>query len=249
MARVTETERRRTFGAPCTTSNLRTYLTPWGLRVQVHSLVLPRFSAACALAKRASAWVPRRIDSYNCRQVRGSTAPSLHSYGLAVDFFATEPGVVPPGGVWEPENGVPPAFAAAFERYGFFWGANFTRRDVPHIEWCDGRPAPLLSPTPEPTAPTVSPGPTYEDDTMQAHFVSLHAGGARLDGNGNGYWDLPAFPFDRVVAVNPNVANPPEVGGYNVPDVGWLRWGSGIRVVAEEAVAGGGLDVVVWTAG
>lgn len=155
MARVTETERRRTFGAPCTTSNLRTYLTPWGLRVQVHFLVLPRFSAACALAKRASAWVPRRIDSYNCRQVRGSTAPSLHSYGLAVDFFATEPGVVPPGGVWEPENGVPPAFAAAFERYGFFWGANFTRRDVPHIEWCDGRPAPLLSP---PTIPW-----TWED--------------------------------------------------------------------------------------
>jgi hypothetical protein len=102
---------------------------------------------------------------------------------------------------------------------------------------------------PPPTGPAVRPGPTYEDDTMQPHFVSLHAGGARLDGKGNGYWDLPQFPYDTVVTVNPNVANPPEVGGYNVPDVAWLRWAPGIRVVVEEGVAGGGLDVVVWTAG
>lgn len=89
---------------------------------------------------------------------------------------------------------------------------------------------------------------------MQPHFVSLHANGARLDANGKGYWDLPQFDHARVVTVNPNVANPPE-GGYNVPDVGWLRWDDddedlhGIRVVVEEAVAGGGLDVVVWTVG
>jgi hypothetical protein len=103
-------------------------------------------------------------------------------------------------------------------------------------------------PTPPPGAPIVRPGPTYEDGTMQSHFVSLHGGGAHFDTKGNGYWDLPQFPFEHVVTVNPNVANPPEAG-YSVPDVGWLRWGSGIRVVAEEGTAGHGLDVVVWTVG
>lgn len=140
MARITEAERRRTFGDPCTTSNLRTYLTPWGLRVQVHSLVVQRLAAACDLAKRSSSWVPRRADSYSCREIRGATVWSLHAYGLAWDWFATPPGVVPPGGVWEPDDAVPPHFAAAFEHFGFTWGATFTRPDVPHIEWADGRP-------------------------------------------------------------------------------------------------------------
>lgn len=152
-------------------------------------------------------------------------------------------------------EGVARACAAICAHHG--WSAN---RVIAHREWTRRKPDPrgIFMPSMRarvaallrhPSGPTVVPGPIYEDAAMQPHFVSLHAAGAHLDGQGNGYWDLPQFPFDTVVTVNPNVANPPELGRYNVPDVGFLRWRTGIRVVAEEAIAGGGLDVVVWTAG
>lgn len=149
MTRVDNAERSRIFGPPCTPSNHRTYLTPWGIRVPVHFLVLPRFAAACDLAKRASSWRPLRIDGYNCRTIRGSDEYSIHAWAMAWDFFATPPGVPPPGGVWTPDNAVRPEFAAAFERYGFTWGATFGRRDVPHIEWAGGRPDPITTPPPQ----------------------------------------------------------------------------------------------------
>ena len=149
MARITNDERTRIFGAPCNTGNHRNYLTPWGIRTVCHFLVLPRFAAACDLAKRASSWVPRRIDAYACRNIRDSDEWSIHSWAMAWDFFATPPGIPPPGGVWTPDNGVPPEFAAAFVRYGFTWGANFQRRDVPHIEWAGGRPDPITAPAPQ----------------------------------------------------------------------------------------------------
>lgn len=148
MSRIENDERIRIFGPPCTPDNHRTYLTPWGIRVVVHAVVLPRFAAACDLAKRASSWQPLRIDSYACRKIRGRDAWSIHAWAMAWDFFATPPSVPPPGGVWTPDNAVPPTFAAAFERYGFTWGANFDRVDVPHIEWADGLPDPL-PPTPQ----------------------------------------------------------------------------------------------------
>ena len=68
--------------------------------------------------------------------------PSLHAWALAVDKFATAEGVAPPGGVWTPDNPMPPEFARHFIRLGFRWGAFFTRRDVPHLEWADEPPGP-----------------------------------------------------------------------------------------------------------
>lgn len=150
MARITNDERSRIFGPPCAPQNHRIHLTPWGIRTTVHFLVLPRFAAACELAKRTSQWAPLRIDGFVCRNIRDSDEWSIHSWAMAWDFFATPPDVPPPGGVWTPHNGVPPSFAAAFERFGFSWGANFTRQDVPHIEWAAGRPDPLTIPAPPP---------------------------------------------------------------------------------------------------
>lgn len=203
MPRIGDAERRRTFGEPCQTSNLRMYTTPWGMRVQAHFLVVPRLAAACDLAHRASSWRPQRIDSYNCRPVRGSTsAPSLHAYGLAWDFFATPPNVPPPGGVWTPENGVPSEFAAAFTRYGFVWGATFGRPDVPHIEWADGRPPPV--PAPSPPKPLVTK--RTKDDMLIAYVDNgpayLITGGVKIL--------LHASEIDRLKAVVP-VVNAPEL--------------------------------------
>ena len=108
--------------------------------VSVHKLLFPRFKFACDEAFATVRWAPRRVDSYNCRNVRGSSSTSLHSYGLAWDFFATDDHVPPPGGVWKPENTVPYEFAYCFIRQGFKWGRYFNRQDWPHIEWADGAP-------------------------------------------------------------------------------------------------------------
>lgn len=116
-----------------------------------------------------------------------------------------------------------------------------------------GRPAYTPSRRPEPPAPPVpaptSSGPSYPDDSMTPHFISLHAKGAHFDGQGNGYWDLAQFPWERTVVITPNVADPATAGTYNVPDVAFVKRGEGIRVIVEEGVAGHGLDVRIWTVG
>lgn len=139
MPRITNAERTRLFGRPGDRSYLVTVETPWGIRVPVHRAIVGVFQAACREAERV-AWNPQRIDSFNPRPIRGSTEWSIHSWALAFDFFATPPGVPPPGGVWTPQNGVPADFARAFTARGFTWGATFSRKDVPHIEWAGPPP-------------------------------------------------------------------------------------------------------------
>lgn len=134
------------IGNPCLPVNFASYKTPWGLTVTVHKAVLPRFKKACRKARRHSAWrrsigrpgwKPRRIDSYNCRQIRGSSSWSRHAYACAWDFFDRPwPEAVD---VWGNKNSPPPWFARIFKRYGFTWGGDWTsRKDYPHIEWSLG---------------------------------------------------------------------------------------------------------------
>lgn len=165
--RLTTTQRTRYYGRAGDESCLVTVLTPWGLRVRCHRLVLNPFIDACNEASKVSRWVPQRIDSYAHRTVRGSRSTSLHSWGLAWDFFATEPGVVPPGGVWKPANTVTVDFARPFINRGFTWGATFSRQDWPHIEWA--------GPLPVVCAP--EPDPTKEDDVALVDVLADPQGG------------------------------------------------------------------------
>jgi hypothetical protein len=174
-------------------SNLVTVATPWGIKVRAHRLVASRFLAACVDAEKLP-WNPLRIDSFAPRSIRGSTAVSMHAYGLAWDFFATPPNVVPPGGVWTPDNAVPRSFAEVFKSYGFRWGGEFKRVDLPHIEWAEGRPEALVvrPPAPEPIDPQA---PLEAEMTSPAVCVSngtiyrfLHGDDDKLwvkIGNGN----------------------------------------------------------------
>jgi len=119
---------------PCRPSERTTYTTPWGISVQVNKELLPRFREACERASRNSRWKPRRIDSYNCRAIRGSTRYSRHAYAAAWDFFDRPWGQ--PVDVWGSANAPPADFARCFEALGFTWGARWTsRKDYPHIEW------------------------------------------------------------------------------------------------------------------
>lgn len=142
MTRLTTAQRTAAYGPPGDRNALVTVTTPWGVRTSCHRAVQGAFIAACNRAKSRSRWTPQRIDSFNPRPIRGSSDWSLHSWALAWDFFATPPNVPPPGGVWTPHNGVPVDFATAFTEAGFTWGATFSRKDVPHIEWAGPPPGP-----------------------------------------------------------------------------------------------------------
>lgn len=141
---ITDAARSRIYGPPGKVDKV-TITTPWGIKVACHRLIVDVFLDACQEAHDTVTWQPRRIDSYNPRPIRGTENDddpqwSLHAWALAFDFFATPPGIPPPGGVWTPDDAVPATFAACFTRRGFRWGATFKRRDVPHIEWPAGLP-------------------------------------------------------------------------------------------------------------
>lgn len=211
---ISTSERDRIYGR-CQTARIKSHRTPWGDTARVHELVLSLFAEACNEASRVSGWKPRRIDSYNCRNVRGSQSPSLHSYGLAWDFFATDEGVPPPGGVWKPDNTVPHDFAQCFTRRGFRWGANFSRQDWPHIEW------PHAAPT---TGKDVHPMP------MNNSLVAI-----MIPKSGTGYWAVGAdggvFTFGDLAYHGSMGGQPlaaPVSGGDCLPD------GSGYWLCAQD---------------
>jgi hypothetical protein len=143
---LTPAQRDRLYGERCHVRKA-TVLNPWGDRVTVHELIAAVYLEACAYAAddTSSSWEPARTDSYACRNVRGSSSPSLHSWALAVDAFATTEGTPPPGGVWKPDDPLPAAFARHFIRLGFRWGRFFTRQDWPHLEWPEEPPGPRSS--------------------------------------------------------------------------------------------------------
>lgn len=150
MTRISDTKRRQLYGPVVThgddgglgvaSSELRLITLPWGMRVQCHRLLVDVMREACWQADAHSGWKPQRVDSFAPRLIRGGSSMSLHAFGLAFDFFATLPGVPPPGGVWTPDNGVSLEFAEHFVRAGFTWGATWAREDVPHIEWAGSPP-------------------------------------------------------------------------------------------------------------
>lgn len=131
------------IGSHCEEGTRTTYKTPWGMTVSVNKAVLKRFRLACKRAERCG-WDPKRIDSYACRNIRGSDSWSRHSYAAAWDFFYTGPGVPPPGGVWKPENTFGNRFALCFTDLGFTWGSQWARQDWPHVEW-SGSTVPTLT--------------------------------------------------------------------------------------------------------
>lgn len=127
---------------------LTRFETPWEtskgvpIVVTVHKSLIGRFRLACHRAARYSgagrADQIDRIDSFNCRSIRGSSTISNHGRGAAFDFFTTDPGVPPPGGVWTPDNTFGENFARCFTDLGFTWGRQWDRRDDPHLEWRAG---------------------------------------------------------------------------------------------------------------
>ncbi len=69
---------------------------------------------------------------FSLRKIRGSsTTMSLHSWAIAIDinYVGNE--------LANPHPAMPPAIIAIFEKHGFYWGGNFTRKDGMHFEYFD----------------------------------------------------------------------------------------------------------------
>ncbi len=141
--RINTPERIRLFGQPGDRARTTTVTMPNGVKAIVHVLIADQFRAAMNDAWASSRWRPvgvtkdNTIGNYVVRNVRGSSDLSLHSFGLAFDFF----NVRNPADVWGPQNAPDAAFREAFKRHGFHLGAEFSRRkDFPHIEWASAPP-------------------------------------------------------------------------------------------------------------
>ncbi len=156
VTRITNAERNARFGQFGSVT-LVTVDTPWGVRTVANATVARVLRQACEEAADTCSWRPQRIDSYNPRLIRGSSAPSMHGWALAWDVFATPPTMPPPGGVWKPTATFAADFAGCFQRRGFFWGRNFSRQDWPHLEW--------------PGNPPGDGGPDPSDDILEVEVI------------------------------------------------------------------------------
>jgi hypothetical protein len=64
---------------------------------------------------------------FNIRQQRGATAPSLHSWAIAIDVNAAENGL-------GKTPKLSPEFVACFTDAGFHWGGTWKRKDGMHFQ-------------------------------------------------------------------------------------------------------------------
>jgi hypothetical protein len=71
--------------------------------------------------------------TFNCRPIAGTTAPSMHAFGAAIDLSSRY------GAYWRwgGDRGalLPPAIIDAFERRGFIWGGKWAHFDTFHFEF------------------------------------------------------------------------------------------------------------------
>lgn len=116
----------------CQHGNIVTIVRSDGVRLPVHREIKVLVALLCdETERRGYNLVPGWCWGFACRAIRGSSSPSNHSWGLAVDLNApTNPMTSPlktdmPG--WMPEM---------WNSYGFRWGGDYSgRRDAMHYEF------------------------------------------------------------------------------------------------------------------
>ena len=72
--------------------------------------------------------------TYNCRDVAGSTARSVHAWGAAIDINSAASDYWR----WSPKgwhNRIPIEIVRVFERHGFIWGGRWYHYDTMHFEY------------------------------------------------------------------------------------------------------------------
>lgn len=131
----------------CQVGKIKTITRPDGLRLPVRTEIIPLVTW---LLDRTEAQgydvLPKGTWGYACRAIRGSTTPSNHSWGLAVDLNApTNPMLVGQPG-WKAlhdshRTDMPEWLPPLWKSLMFRWGGDYShRQDAMHFEFM-GTPA------------------------------------------------------------------------------------------------------------
>ena len=84
--------------------------------------------------------------TFNCRSIAGTTRPSAHGFGIAIDIAGAQSDYwlwtkQAPDGSIPYKNQIPPEIVQVFEKHGFIWGGKWYHYDTMHFEY---RPELLL---------------------------------------------------------------------------------------------------------
>jgi hypothetical protein len=100
-----------------------------------------------ALAPRFDVFLKPSAGTYACRPIAGTTSPSAHGFGIAIDIAIGQAHYWrwSKGGIAAYRNAIPMEIVRIFEAHGFIWGGKWQHYDTMHFEY---RPE-LLPPTAE----------------------------------------------------------------------------------------------------
>lgn len=79
---------------------------------------------------------PASTGGYNCRYIGGTTTPSNHAYGRAVDINWNQN---PHSYTFR--STIPPAVVKMWMNAGFYWGGHYTKHDTMHFEYVGAKSA------------------------------------------------------------------------------------------------------------
>lgn len=91
------------------------------VHVRSHIAAVPALHAIWAVSQH---WIETYDGCYVVRNVRGMSAPSIHSWGLAIDLNAGSNELGTPGSQ-------PVVLIKAFADHGWFWGGQYHHRKDP----------------------------------------------------------------------------------------------------------------------
>lgn len=132
---VSSTPRSRGWGdgwPRCQTKMLVTTTTANGVKLSVRREIAPLVALLCQQTiDRGYSFRSGQCWGFACRSIRGSSSPSNHSWGLAVDVNSLAnpmgPSLVTDMPAWLPE---------LWTGHGFRWGGSYTaRKDAMHFEY------------------------------------------------------------------------------------------------------------------
>lgn len=110
-----------------------------GAKVSVHKRIARLVDLLLDATEKRHGYLlkPAQCGGYNCRPIAGTSSPSNHSWGLAVDLNWNENTYNSTG-----RHTLPTAVARMWNRYGFAWGGDYTgaKHDWMHLEFM-GSPA------------------------------------------------------------------------------------------------------------
>lgn len=93
-----------------------------------------------ALPEKFNAYLFPAAGTYNCRTIAGTSRPSVHGAGIAIDIALkhahywrwTKPAA---DGRHRFRNSIPPEIVSIFEAHGFIWGGRWYHFDTMHFEY------------------------------------------------------------------------------------------------------------------